>query len=183
MKTEPNSPAGIGCPAATCSALPPVLDACCGSKAMWFDKGDERAISMDRRSEIIPMKGRSDLVVSPDVIADFTNMPFPDESFSLVVFDPPHIQRSPSGNIPAYYGVLTDGWEEMLQDGFSECFRVLKPHGTLIFKWAETQIPVGKILELTPHKPLFGHKSGKLMKTHWITFLKQNNAISETPKI
>ena len=27
--------------------------------------------------------------VKPDVVADFTNMPYPVESFSMVVFDPP----------------------------------------------------------------------------------------------
>jgi hypothetical protein len=27
-------------------------------------------------------------------------------------------------------------------------------------------------LELTPERPLFGHKSGKLSKTHWVCFLK-----------
>ena len=25
---------------------------------------------------------------------------------------------------------------------------------------------------LTPEKPLFGHKTGKLSKTHWVAFLK-----------
>jgi len=34
--------------------------------------------------------GASPTVIKPDVLADFTNLPFPDESFSLVVFDPPH---------------------------------------------------------------------------------------------
>jgi len=28
--------------------LPPVLDACCGPKGMWFDKHDPRAIFLDR---------------------------------------------------------------------------------------------------------------------------------------
>jgi len=54
----------------------------------------------------------------------------------------------------------------------------LKPNGTLIFKWAETQIKVSEVLALTTEKPLFGHKSGKLSKTHWLTFTKPNNACS-----
>lgn len=37
---------------------------------------------------------------------------------------------------------------------------------------AETQIPVSQILALTPHEPLFGHKSGKRERTHWMTFMK-----------
>ena len=61
---------------------------------------------------------------------------------------------------------------ECLRAGFAECFRVLAPHGVLIFKWAETQVKVSEILALTPERPLFGHPSGKRAATHWITFMK-----------
>jgi hypothetical protein len=60
----------------------------------------------------------------------------------------------------------------MLKKGFSECFRVLRPDGTLIFKWNESNVPVKEILKLTDVQPLFGHKSGKFMQTHWVTFMK-----------
>ncbi|MDQ3117820.1 MAG: class I SAM-dependent methyltransferase, partial [Verrucomicrobiota bacterium] len=72
------------------------------------------------------------------------------------------------------YGCLNGNWREMLRLGFAECFRVLKPNGTLIFKWADSENPVSEILALTPEKPLFGHKSGKKMGTHWVAFLKHN---------
>jgi len=68
---------------------------------------------------------------------------------------------------------LGDDWQDDLRRGFAECFRVLKPYGTLIFKWNEIQIPVRDILALTDQKPLFGHKSGKRADTHWITFMKE----------
>ena len=35
---------------------------------------------------------------------------------------------------------------------------------------------VAEVLALTPEKPLFGHKSGKKMGTHWVAFLKPNAA-------
>lgn len=57
---------------------------------------------------------------------------------------------------------------------FSECFRVLQPCGTLIFKWNETQIPVSQILKLTDHKPLFGNKQPNRTGTHWIVFIKED---------
>ena len=66
----------------------------------------------------------------------------------------------------------------MLKKGFSECFRILKPNGVLIFKWCEVQFPLKKILALTKEKPLFGHKSGKAMKTHWVVFIK--NSLTST---
>ena len=155
--------------------MPPVLDACCGPKGFWFDKNDERALFIDRRSEDIEMdypSGHYREQIKPDYVIDFTRMPFKNDTFNLVVFDPPHLpQEEPSGRIVARYGHLKGDWRKMLKDGFAECFRVLKPNGVLIFKWNEVRIPVKEILELTNQKPLFGHKSGKNMQTHWIAFL------------
>lgn len=150
----------------------------------WFDKQDERALFVDKRRETWPIDigtpgtiGRSPIVVDPDELADFTALPYPDAVFSLVVFDPPHIERTEAkGLLTKKYGHLTGNWREDLRQGFAECFRVLKPHGTLIFKWAESDHPVSEVLKLTPEKPLFGHRSGKQSTTHWIAFMKTPNA-------
>lgn len=144
---------------------------------MWFDKQDERALFVDKRSESFRPTGvkfaDKDIEVKPDIQADFKALPFDDETFPLVVFDPPHIVRtSLLGNVTKYYGALPIDWKSELRQGFAECFRLLKPEGTLIFKWCESEIPVSEILKLTPEKPLFGHRSGKAAKTHWITFTK-----------
>ncbi len=159
--------------------LPPVLDACCGSRMFWFDKRDPRGLFVDNRREShtlpdISSKGGSrELAIDPDLQCDFTALPFPENSFALVVFDPPHFERNgSSGWVGLKYGTLKGGWREMLRAGFAECFRVLKPQGTLIFKWCADEIPVSQILALTPERPLFGHKSGKTQKTHWVAFLK-----------
>jgi len=168
--------------------LPPVLDACCGSRMFWFNKADPRAVFVDKRRETHPIDigtpgtvGRSPIVVNPDMLADFTELPFPDESFALVVFDPPHIERTAAlGLLTKKYGHLTGDWREMLRRGFAECFRVLRAEGTLIFKWAESDYPVSEILKLTAEKPLFGHQSGKQSATHWICFFKGGGGGSET---
>ena len=60
----------------------------------------------------------------------------------------------------------------MIQNGFKEAFRVLERDGVLIFKWSEVQIPLREILPLSPYQPLFGHRSGKNMNTHWLCFMK-----------
>lgn len=112
-------------------------------------------------------------IIKPDVIADFTDLPFPDESFSLIVFDPPHlVHGGENAWLVKKYGKLEEGWPKMLHDGFQECMRVLKPDGVLIFKWSEYQIPTRKVIEALGQEPLFGHRSGTKMKTHWLCYMK-----------
>ena len=115
------------------------------------------------------------LTIEADHQADFTDLPFPDNTFALVVFDPPHFERNgATGWVGLKYGTLKGDWREELRRGFAECFRVLRPEGVLIFKWCEDEIPVSQILALTPERPLFAHRSGKQQKTHWVTFMKPN---------
>jgi SAM-dependent methyltransferase len=147
---------------------------------MWFNPDDSRAMFVDRRCEVVERSAKATekrfkpINVNPDMLADFTDLPFPNESFSLVVFDPPHGFFGATSFMAKEYGTLRqpDDWKAMIKGGFSECFRVLKPNGTLIFKWNETDVTVSQVLALVDAKPLFGHKSGKQMKTHWIAFLK-----------
>jgi SAM-dependent methyltransferase len=162
---------------ASLPCYPPVLDVCCGPRGFWFNAKDSRAVFVDRRRETLvfnhPSGNRTD-TIDPDVLADFTNLPFPDDTFALVVMDPPHIVGKEwwKGRACKRYGVLEGDWREMLRKGFAECFRVLRPQGTFVFKWNECSVPVGEILALTDEPPLFGHRSGKASKTHWVTFMK-----------
>ena len=154
-----------------------VLDPCCGSRMFWFDKDNPEAIFGDirRESGIIydGRDGRRALQVAPDKIMDFSELPFPDGRFSLVVFDPPHLDSAgPKSWQAAKYGKLPVEWRPMLEAGFRECFRVLTENGTLIFKWNETHIPLREVLSLTAVKPLFGQTTTQSLKTHWIVFIK-----------
>lgn len=150
-----------------------ILDPCCGSRMFWFDKNNPDVEFCDIRTlEDVLCDGRK-LSVAPDRIADFTALPYDDNTFWHVVFDPPHIKRlGKSSWMAKKYGVLPDDWQTLIHDGFSECMRVLKPNGTLIFKWNEQEVPVSQILKIIGYKPLYGHKSGKLQKTHWMAFIK-----------
>lgn len=149
---------------------------------MWFDSKDRRALFIDKRAEVVALDwtkdgksaGRNPAVVAPDVIADCTAMPFENESFHVVVFDPPHVKPSrtgPQGKFRRLYGVLPNDWQPFLRDAFAECFRVLKPHGLLVFKWSEHSYTLDAVLALTPHKPLFGHRT--VRSTHWYVFIKE----------
>lgn len=151
-----------------------ILDMCCGPRMFWFDKEDSRAVFTDIREEQHTLCDGRRLVISPDLIADFRALPFEDSSFSVVVFDPPHLERAgPNGWQGKKYGKLNkDTWPNDLRAGFREAFRVLRPHGVLIFKWNEVQIPVREILALTDEKPVISQRTGKNDKTHWILFVK-----------
>lgn len=149
----------------------PILDACCGARMFWFDKGDPRVVFQDCRELDTTLCNGQHFVVSPDVMGDFRNMDFPDDSFRLVVFDPPHLRRASQKSwLAKKYGVLTGDWENDLRKGFAECMRVLKPRGVLIFKWSEGQIKLKDVLKLFPERPLFGNRCGKTAV--WLVWMK-----------
>ena len=165
------------------TGLPPVLDACCGSRMFWFNRADDRALFVDKRREhcvAATREGRREIVIDPDQIADFRALPFAESTFALVVFDPPHTFAGPNGWTRKKYGTLEGTWREDIRHGFAECFRVLCPLGTLIFKWCEHRVPVSTVLSLTPERPLFGQRCGTTAKTHWIVFQKSNTGDDRT---
>lgn len=157
-----------------------ILDATCGSRTIWFDKHHPSAIYMDKRAFSIERRfgihnSLHHLNVSPDVVADFTDIPYVDDSFSLVVFDPPHILNAKNTAwISLKYGSLDENWRDMIRDGFRECMRVLKPGGVLIFKWSEVNIPAIEVWKAIGDRPLFGHHSGKKSNTYWGAFMKED---------
>ena len=140
----------------------------------WFDKNNPDVLFADiRELEYEVNRGTKEQPrieqksISPDIIVDFREMPFEDDTFRMVVFDPPHLnQLGKTSYMAKNYGVLLPTWETDLKAGFDECMRVLQPFGTLIFKWNEHQIPTSKILSLIPYKPLFGHTTGRQAKTN-----------------
>lgn len=156
-----------------------ILDACCGSRMFWFDKTNPNVLFMDKRKEILTAKDRDKIrviEVNLDIVGDFTNMPFKDESFYMVVFDPPHLNKlGETSWLCKKYGKLPNEWQPVIRKGFEECMRVLKPNGTLVFKWNETDISVKDVLKEIPYKPLFGHTTGRQSKTIWMAFMKEDD--------
>lgn len=148
-----------------------ILDACCGSRMFWFDKNNPDVMYMDNRILETELSDGRELIIKPDVVADFREIPFEDDSFYMVVFDPPHLLHAGKSSwLAKKYGVLNENsWKVDLQKGFKECMRVLKPNGTLIFKWNSEQIATSKVLSLFDKRPLFGDKRAK---TRWMVFMK-----------
>ena len=147
-----------------------ILDVCCGSRMFWFNKENADTIYMDNRTEDIMLCDGRKLIVKPDIIADFRDLPFENESFYLVVFDPPHLIRAGDNSfLKLKYGRLDTTWKDDIKQGLSECWRALKKNGTMVFKWNEEQISFSKIKALLPCEPVIGQRRGK---TIWLIFFK-----------
>lgn len=145
----------------------------------WFDKNNPKVLFVDKRMETVIAKDSSKksgerlIDISPDLVCDFTELPFEDNSFSMVVFDPPHLKTLGKNSWMAKkYGRLSTDWKFQISKGFDECMRVLQPNGALIFKWNESEIKVSDVLSIIPYKPLFGHTTGRQAKTIWMAFMK-----------
>ncbi len=150
-----------------------ILDATCGSRMIWFNKKHPGTLYMDNRELTDVLCDGRTLNVHPDVIADFRDMPFAAETFNLVIFDPPHLVRAGRDSwLLKKYGLLDrETWQTDIGQGFRECMRVLKPGGTLIFKWNEDQVRLCEVLKCFDRKPLFGNRNWN-SKTHWLVFVK-----------
>ena len=66
-----------------------ILDPCCGSRMFWFNKRNPDVEFCDNRELHTELCDGRKLDIEPDTFADFTNLPFADETFYHIVFDPP----------------------------------------------------------------------------------------------
>jgi SAM-dependent methyltransferase len=161
-----------------------ILDATCGGRTIWTEgnKHHENALYIDTREEPPGFHGQEGrtYAVQPDEQQDFRNLPYDDESFNLAVFDPPHIIREGGmktlgGHVRKKYGQLrAETWQEDLKAGFDELWRVLKPGGTLTFKFADDSADWDEVLELAPQDPLYGttYNQSNGVETRWFVFYK-----------
>ncbi len=148
---------------------------------MWFDKQDSAAVFLDKRRE-----------VEPDVVAVWQALPFPDGSFQVVNWDPPHMVYRVEGK-PSFmttrFGLLErETWPRDLKLAFEELMRVLVPGGVLLLKWNDNHIRAKRLLALFPVKPKFGSQVGgsrgfrhkgsaePRSTTSWFCFVKEEKA-------
>jgi len=139
---------------------------------MYFNKMRPDVLFTDIRNEHHKLDGR-DCTINPDIIADFRQLPFDNDSFNMVIFDPPHvIDLDPKSWIAKKYGTLFPTWQNDLKEGFKECMRVLNPNGFLIFKWNEINIKIETIINIFETEPLIGQRTNKNQSTIWLIYRK-----------
>jgi len=165
-----------------------ILDATAGSRGIWYQKDLPFVTFMDKREGKFVFypspKTKRTLNIKPDVVADWTHkIPFDNNYFDMVVFDPPHlvVSKKPKLNFKMHiqYGyLLKDTWKQTLKKGFSELFRVLKPSGFLVLKWCEIDIKIGEVIKLSPYKPMFSNMSiehnASVRDSYMVVFTKHN---------
>jgi hypothetical protein len=76
-----------------------VLDPACGGRKFYFDKNNPIVLFGDIRDESYVQCDYRTLDVHPDQKMDFRSLPFKDNSFYLVMFDPPHLYRTDAPEI------------------------------------------------------------------------------------
>jgi len=153
-----------------------ILDATAGYRMMHYNKKHPNVLYIDQRPEC-----------EPDEIQDFTNLPYVDKRFKLIIFDPPHFVKREKILTTAMvrrFGMLeAETWQHDIKKAFKELWRVLDDYGVLIFKWSNHQIASHEIIKLCPVKPIVyqismnrhrkGSKSGSdEVQTLWFTFMK-----------
>lgn len=160
-----------------------ILDATCGFKGIWYQKNHPFVTFMDKRKCVLysnHKKGKRKIDISPDIVSEWKNAPFPNNYFDIVVFDPPHLIREEGKkecSLTKSYGYLKlKTWRKDISEGVKKLFDVLKPNGIFIFKWCENSIKVEEVIKLFPYKPLFGSNTKSKGKTSnfWILFIKHS---------
>ena len=125
-----------------------ILDACCGAMKMydgWHKKLGDELITIDIRKGDFsyyspygwnPQKqGFTEVIVRPTVKADMKYLPFRENIFDAVIFDPPHLDVGKGSNLDKLYGSWTRTECIKTLVAVNEEFkRVLKPRGFIIMK-------------------------------------------------
>jgi hypothetical protein len=80
--------------------------------------------------------------VHPDIVADNTAMPFVNESWDVIVYDPPHTGEQGKSKFAAVYGTgvavaTTGGLAHTYPAFLTEAQRVLRPEGIILCKLAD----------------------------------------------
>jgi len=160
-----------------------ILDATCGMKSMWYQKNHPLVTYIDIRKGTFEavakhskIRDRRKRIINPDVVMDFTDLKYDDDTFDMVIFDPPYKiegKNTKEAGVHVPYGRLNkEDYKDVLSKGINELFRVLKPCGVFVFKWGEINKKVDEIIKLFPYPPMFGTRTGQRNNTHWIVFLK-----------
>jgi hypothetical protein len=146
-----------------------ILDMSAGKRSIWFNRLQEETVYVDIREEM-----------TPTVVCDTTQLPFPGNLFDLIVFDPPHVTHGPGSTMAKYYGAFpADVIKDLVKQSGKEAFRVTRKDGLMAFKWNDHDVKLPRILLLMEGwEPLFGQKvAGRSLHrsgSYWVLLRKKS---------
>jgi hypothetical protein len=155
-----------------------ILDLSAGNRAIWFNRLHPETIFIDIRPEM-----------HPTVVADTRELPFRDQEFDLVVFDPPHMTHGKDSTMAkAYTSMQADEIKDLIRRTSNEAYRCSTKTSLLAFKWNNHDVRLDHILPLMEgYEPLFGQKvafrSARGSSTHWILLKKRNGYYEQESKM
>lgn len=126
-----------------------ILDMSAGKRAVWFDKNYRDATYLDRRAE-----------VNPTIVCDTRALP-PEvgDGYTLIVFDPPHVNFGANAEMSKTYGHhTTEDIRSIVAGSAKEAHRVAAKDALMAFKWNDHDQKFSKVLDLMAPwwEPLFG---------------------------
>ena len=109
-----------------------ILDVTAGNRMMWKNKNPHNVVFVDKETR---------LRIPPDLFCDNRYLPFRDNCFGCVIFDPPHASKGPNSGLfsdprsGSYYGLGITRKELLYNLLYAprELFRVSK---RVCFKWS-----------------------------------------------
>lgn len=164
--------------------MKPVLDATAGNRHIWGkNKYPEGVIFLDKEPN---------LRIPADVIATWDNIPYPDDYFHCIIFDPPHVfslssmynrdpQARPNGSkrIPGWYGAFKNRREAVLQiHGAQKEFARLAQR--MCFKWNEASMKIQNVLTLFDCwdiNMIVPVKALRSTKTFWVKMSRKKQSL------
>ena len=142
-----------------------ILDLSAGKRGIWFNKNHPAVVYVDHRA-----------AVHPAICCDTRCLPLAvGTGYSLVVFDPPHVNVGANSNLSRDYGhSTTKQIQDLVLLTAIEAHRVTVPDALMAFKWNDHDQRLTKIMDLVRYwwEPLFGHmvseRSMRASRTYWV---------------
>jgi len=171
-----------------------ILDACCGPKEMYHGLHkkftDQEIVYIDIRKGTftIPYTEGKKIHIEPTVQADLKKLPFKDNTFTLILFDPPHGGFTIDTWMGAKYGGLTaSDYKNMLVWANIEFTRVLVEGGIILAKIQEYEDREFYITGFFHNFKLLldikirsrGTSKSERLFTHWLVFAKKPSPIQQ----
>jgi len=163
--------------------MKPILDATAGNRMMWKNKTPPNIVFIDKEYK---------LRVPPDVFCVWENLPFRDNVFSTILFDPPHMIHS--NPLPylvdpmhSFYGVFKNKRELVttIIKAVKEFYRVGE---RLCLKWYDEYLSLWRLLSLfKPWKECYrlnlitseNENRKQKYNTWWVTFVRLSSNLKD----